>query len=145
MAGAPPRNASTTGLRPTTVSGRSPRSLRCGRPCGVASRREAAAARRAAGCPVRSVAGGVAPLGLIARRDCPPEPTTAPFFVPVLRTAPRRWEFPAMSTSPLLCYIGQFAKAVDAEVLLGWVDGPDRAVDGVLDGKSGLRQRFADF
>src|SRR6185503_20390896 len=47
-------------------------------------------------CPGRRSAGGVGPLPSNARRRWPPEPTTIPFFVPSLRTAPRRLELPAM-------------------------------------------------
>ena len=46
-------------------------------------------------CFSRSAALGVGPLPSRPRRRWPPEPTVGP--LPLLRTAPRRWELPAMS------------------------------------------------
>src|SRR5690349_6946239 len=86
------RSASATGLRPTSSSGASG-FLGRRRP-GASDRRSAAAARRAAGWPLRSVAFGVGPLPARPRARLPPEPTVAPFLL--LRTAPLREELPAI-------------------------------------------------
>src|SRR6266542_2403197 len=94
VAGTSARSASATGLRPTSSSGASTGDLR------RAAVRPAAAALRCAGCPGRSSAGGVGPLPFSPRRRWPPEPTTAPFFEPGLRRAPRRWELPAIEAPP---------------------------------------------
>ncbi len=91
VAGTFARSASATGLRPTSSSAASALRLRGPpgpprpRPRSV-SRRAAEAARRAAGWPLRSTAGGVGPLPVSARLTLPPEPTWAPFLD--LRIAP---------------------------------------------------------
>src|ERR1700710_2729683 len=103
----PAASASSTEFRPTTSAldslpgrpdpARLAREPLLGRESDLPSRRAApAAALRAAGCPVRSVARGVGPFPSRPRAFCPPEPTTAPFLVPGLREAPTRREFPAI-------------------------------------------------
>jgi len=79
-AGTPSRSASTTGLRPTTISDvpLPPRPLRvAGRPC---VRRACAVAMRFFLWPLRISAGGVGPLPSRPRRRWPPLPTCAPFL-----------------------------------------------------------------
>src|SRR6185436_16218101 len=94
------RSASTTELRPVTISLSSELFGRPGRlpwlapalppgaaaglpPClaRAASSRSWAALRLPATCQVRSVAFGVGPLPSRARRLCPPVPTDGPFFL----------------------------------------------------------------
>src|SRR4051794_22821485 len=105
------RRASTTALRPATISddGLPPAAPppgrpdpRAGRPWGrgpeaypdglpAAPRLAVARAFLAAGWYSRSAALGVGPLPSNAFRRCPPEPTVAPFCdFDGLRTAPRR-------------------------------------------------------
>src|SRR6478735_1398806 len=107
------RSASTTALRPATISDDAlalpPErpDPRAGRPCGrppvaypglaLLVPRVADRAFLAAGWYSRSAALGVGPLPSNAFRRCPPDPTDAP--LPDLRTAPRRWEFPGMSAT----------------------------------------------
>src|ERR1700704_1330317 len=94
------RRASAPGVRPPSSSGAS--GFLGPRRRGEASlRRSAAAARRAAGWPLRSVALGVGPLPDRPRARLPPEPTVAPFLP--LRTAPLRDELPAIIS--LFCAI----------------------------------------
>src|SRR5690606_8328322 len=98
VAGTSVRSDSTTGLRPAMISGLSAAffwaRLRC----------SSCAARFWAcfclGCPGRFSPLGVGPLPSRPFLRLPPEPTTCPFLVPSLRTAPRRRELPAMSLVP---------------------------------------------
>src|SRR4051794_4750631 len=135
VAGTPARRHSSTGLRPSTVSGVSPSTGRrrlpatppprpVGRPFGPPFAADLAALR-AAECPGRSSFGGVGPLPSSPRRRWPPEPTTAPFLVPSLRIAPRRRELPAIRLHAL--------------------QGPGGAVGAVLDGHPGGGEAVADL
>src|SRR5262249_61234057 len=65
-----------------------------------APRGPAAPAGGGAGGPGRTRAGGVGPRPFSPRRRWPPEPTTAPFFDPGLRRAPRRGELPGIEAPP---------------------------------------------
>src|SRR6478609_2379637 len=106
--GMPARRASTTELRPETISWvderlppRLPLALR---DAPAEGRPEPATLVLFASAPGflyalwygRSSALGVGPLPSSALRPLPPVPAWAPFFVPALRVAPRRWELPAM-------------------------------------------------
>ena len=102
VTGTSARSASTTELRPATISlealeRRPPERPWPGRDPPV--RLSAALAILCALWCGRSVALGVGPLPSRPRRRWPPEPTVAPFFEAPLRIAPRRWELPAMCAS----------------------------------------------
>ena len=147
------RSASTTGLRPTSSSGDSPRARAGLRAAFFA----AAVARRCAGCPLRASAGGVGPRPSSPRRRCPPEPTTAPFLLPVPRRAPRRCELPAISRPSCLgaglrrprrsrsSQPREGSRDVDSTKIGGgsW-EGPARAGGGVLDHDAGRGEPVPD-
>src|SRR3954447_872737 len=113
--GMPARSASTTLLRPDTISWvellrppLEPAALRdapadC-RPevprVPATARRSAATFALCAGWYSRSSALGVGPRPSRDRRFLPPVPALAVFLEAPLRTAPRRSEFPAMVSSP---------------------------------------------
>ncbi len=97
------RSASSTALRPATTSAppvarRVPRTTPLAAPlpaCDVL-RFSASTFRLCAAWYVRSSAFGVGPLPSRDLRLWPPVPTRAPFLLPSLRTAPGRFELPAI-------------------------------------------------
>src|SRR4051794_1035797 len=101
LTGTSARSASTTELRPATTSLearplRVPPDRRTPPPDRVSAPLAADLAILCALCCGRSAALGVGPLPSSPRRRWPPEPTVEPFLELPLRTAPRRWELPAI-------------------------------------------------